>query len=133
MKIMSVFGKVGRRLFSDKFVNNCKRTIFMTTLYLKFNRVEGATKKDLQDVNDNLGLVKDPSSLAFPATLGESLWKERDFSAAEKEIAKDDMPMACQKIMALTPRWMKYGVDPRQMERDIATVAKSTAGRRALA
>ncbi len=133
MKIMSVFGKLGRRMFSEKFVNNCKRTIFMTTLHLKLNRVEGATEQDLKDVNDSLGLVKDSSSLAFPATLGESLWKERDFSAAEKEIAKDNMPKACQKIMALTPRWMQYGVDPRQMERDIATVAKSTAGRRVMA
>lgn len=132
MNIKSVFGRMVRGVFSEKFVNECKRTIFMTSLYLKINRVQGATKQDLEEVNTKLGLVKNSASLAFPATLGESLWKDGDFSSVQEEMAQDNMSKACQTVMAITPRWMQYGVDPRQMERDIATVARSVTGVRAL-
>lgn len=132
MNIKSVFGRMVSKVFSEKFVSHCKRTVFMTSLYLKLNRVEHATKQDLDEVNSKLGLVKDSAGLWVPATLGESLWKDGDFDSVQKEIAQDNMTKACQTVMSITPRWMQYGVDPRQMERDIATVARSVTGIRAV-
>jgi len=125
MSIKSVFGKLVSGMFSKKFLNNCKRTIFMTTLYLKIKKVEDVKASDLEEINSKLSLVQNPSALRFPATLGESLWKDGDFSAVQKEIASDNIGRVCERVMSITPRWMCYGVDPRQMERDIASVARS--------
>lgn len=125
MAIKSFLGKMVGRFVSEKFVNNCKRTIFMTTLYLKMKRVDDVKDSDLLEMNKELSLVNDPSALKFPAALGDSLWKGRDFEGVQREIASDNMSMVCRSVMSITPRWVCYGVDPRQMERDITSVAKS--------
>lgn len=125
-KLPSLRGAVAS-LMPQQLLANCKRTIFMTSLYLKLCSVKDASVRDLEDCNRRLGLVNNAGALKFPAAFGESFWKAdvKDTICVEEDLCSTNLTSICQKVISITPKWLRYGNELEQMKQDIVCVARS--------
>jgi len=117
--------------FSDQVkprIERAKRVIFMTSLYLQMVRDHNPSKESLEDVNKRFRLVMDSDKLVLPAVLRGLIWKNEQVNAlVEKEISKGDITGACATVVAVTPKWLRYGASTDAMIRDAREVAQSAS------
>lgn len=133
MTIGSILKGIGSRLLSEKIIVRSKRTIFMTTLYLKMAGIYTPSKDTLEECNKRLGLVCNVDALKLPAVLQDTIW-DRTASATlekvDKEISRGDINGVCQRVIAITPRWLRYGSHSDAMRHDIEAIANCVIQRK---
>lgn len=107
------------------YVRRQKRTIFMSTLYLRLLGKKYYYKEDLKECSRRLILTMDPKGLEFPALIANHIWPDDEYiKRIRGYIDNNLMEEAVVAVRSGSPKRLKYCVDN---SRDIRIVIRAVA------
>lgn len=113
-----------------RMLERAKRIIFVTTLYLEMVRESDPSTDTLEELNRLFKLAGDPDALMVPALLKGIVWRKRSdvIQEASDKLTAGDINQSCQKILEITPAWMRYGAGGTEMLADTKSVLRTAYG-----
>ncbi len=107
-----------------------KRTIFLTTLFMKLNNITPGNFKSMQEFNNELHIVEDIGALKVPCHLFYPIWKDLDLPIRKSEFRKEgftdeEIYGISERIITMRSTMFKYGERSRILE-DIFKIIKYT-------
>lgn len=95
----------------DLIPDRCKRMCVLVSVYARLEDFKDDDMQELSLINERFKLTRDVNALRFPVVLAPWLWKDTLDASKIDPQAKE---LYIEKLVSLTPCWLKYGDDANQ-------------------
>lgn len=110
---------------------HAKRLIFIASLYCYIAKLDAMHEEALRKLNHAIGLARYSEALRLPAAMRNTVWSEIDVRSVldmdvfENEISKPEAEEIAEKVVAMSPRWIRYR-NRRTMVGDVKELIQRT-------
>lgn len=122
---------VGLVLTSVVLTQHGKRLLFIASLYCYIARLDALRDDALEKLNEAMSLAKHGSALRLPAAARDVVWGDVNVQSVvsmddfDKPISARRSMEIAENVVALSPRWLRYG-NKGDMIADVITLIRKT-------
>lgn len=124
--------KSGLVLASVMLSQHGKRLLFIASLYCYIARLDALRDDALEKLNEAMSLAKTGSALRLPAAARDVVWGDVNVQEVinmddfNKQISAKRSLEIAERVVSITPRWLRYRSKSEMMTDVITLIRKTT-------